>query len=293
VRRLAGSPGKGGQAERVTTPAASQDQIPGLDILNILLAESADIYQRAIELATEGNRRITGTLIMFSGGNDSSTAAHLFRGQADAAVHCNTGIGIEDTRQYVRDTCQSWGLRLIEKHVQAGETYRDLILGKSLSYHGGFPAFNDHGTIFYYLKQKAIRQVRAQYVTDHRKQRVIFISGIRRPESHRRRRRPAIRRDGSAVWCDPLINWSRLDLNEYRRRNPDMPRNEVADNLHRSGECLCGAFADPGELDEIGFWYPEVVAYIHTLEAEAKAAGYANCRWGGGEGSPCEGICNV
>lgn len=55
-----------------------------------------------------------------------------------------------------------------------------------------------------------------------------------------------------------------------------------------SGECLCGAFAKPGELDEIGYWFPETKAEIEALEIEVRAAGHreAICKLGHGQGSP-------
>ena len=65
-----------------------------------------------------------------------------------------------------------------------------------------------------------------------------------------------------------------------------MPRNEVSALLHMSGECLCGAFAHEGELDEIGDWSPDVAVGIRALEEEALAAGIPpeRCRWGWGAG---------
>lgn len=81
--------------------------------------------------------------------------------------------------------------------------------------------------------------------------------------------------------------WTELDLNTYRALH-DVPRNPVADLIHMSGECLCGAFAKPGELDEIGYWFPETKAEIEALEVEVRAAGHreAICKWGHGQGSP-------
>jgi hypothetical protein len=52
-----------------------------------------------------------------------------------------------------------------------------------------------------------------------------------------------------------------------------------------SGECLCGAFAEPDELDQIRFWAPEVAEEIDGLAAEVTAAGNASAeryRWGWG-----------
>jgi hypothetical protein len=45
-----------------------------------------------------------------------------------------------------------------------------------------------------------------------------------------------------------------------------LPRNEVADLCHMSGECLCGAFAHDGERDELSQWYPEPFDEIAELE---------------------------
>jgi hypothetical protein len=59
-----------------------------------------------------------------------------------------------------------------------------------------------------------------------------------------------------------------------------LPLNEVTEHIHMSGECLCGAYAKPGELDEIGFFYPETAAKLRALEQEAVAAGIPACRWG-------------
>ncbi len=278
-------------------------QIPGLYILDILLRESAQIYEQAVAEATRDGHRLAATVVMFSGGNDSITAAHLFRDIADYAGMCNTGIGIEETRQFVRDTCAGWGLPLIEKHPRPGRTYRDLVLGKAISTRGatkgvlpvniGFPGHLGHPVMYHWLKERGFQDMRNGLVAGP-DDRVIYVSGIRRPESRKRRRAKAVEREGSIVWCKPLLNWAKLDLNSYRRRYPDVPRNEVADCLGISGECLCGAHAQPGELDEVEFWYPAAAAEIRALEEEAKAAGIERCQWGGGTGIMCKsGVCNL
>lgn len=243
-----------------------------------LIAESMAIYRQAYRIATDG-RSLTAVVVLVSGGNDSTILAHIFRDIATHAAHANTGIGIEQTRQYVRDTCAHWGLPVIEKH---GELYRDLVLER------GFPGPAMHWKMYQRLKERALRDVRRELITNPRRERVIFLAGRRADESQRRMRLAddaPVSRDGSVVWCSPLIKWSALDLNAYRRANPDIPRNEVADLLHMSGECLCGAFAHPGELDEIADWFPEVAAEIRALEEEVAALGTVDperCRWGWG-----------
>jgi hypothetical protein len=82
--------------------------------------------------------------------------------------------------------------------------------------------------------------------------------------------------------------WTKLDMNTYRLMSGDVPLNEASVKLHMSGECLCGAYAGPGELEEIRFWYPDTAAEIDALEADARAAGIPEpfCRWGHGQGKP-------
>jgi 3'-phosphoadenosine 5'-phosphosulfate sulfotransferase (PAPS reductase)/FAD synthetase len=217
---------------------------------------------------------------LFSGGNDSTTFMHLLRSEMDHAAHVNTGIGIPATAEYVRSTCAAWGLDLIELSPEGPNRYRDL----ALKY--GFPGPAGHSLMFRHLKERQFRRLRKMFVTDGRKQRVMFLAGMRFAESSRRMRNTEVtHRDGSVVWCSPIAYWTGEHMAEYRRRF-DVPRNPVADALHMSGECLCGAFAKPGELDEIAFWYPEVAVQIRSLEREVTEAHIRRgepltaCRWG-------------
>jgi hypothetical protein len=70
---------------------------------------------------------------------------------------------------------------------------------------------------------------------------------------------------------------SKIDVNRYVAEK-ELPRNPVVEHLHMSGECLCGAYAKPGELDEIGLFYPHVKARIESLEKQVAAAGFP-WRW--------------
>ena len=245
-------------------------------------------------------RKVAGIVLLFSGGNDSTTLAHLFKDRATHAAHANTGIGIEKTRQYVRDTCASWGIPLVEKFPEPGATYRDLVLGRvrartgpnagTVLWPGGFPGPASHWMMYQRLKERALEKVRNDLVSNPYRERVIYLAGRRADESGRRKGLAAkgpIERRGSTVWVSPLVDWTKLDLNAYRRIHADVPRNEVSDLLHMSGECLCGAFAHSGELDEIAEWFPEVAEEIHALEEEVRASGVAppeRCKWGWGAG---------
>lgn len=242
-----------------------------------LIKQSHEIIDQAIdEHFVQTGHQLAGTVILYSGGNDSTTMAHLFRNKADYAAHCNTGIGIEETRQFVRDTCAAWDLPLIEVHPPV--SYEELVIEQ------GLPGPGHHFKMYQRLKERGLRQVRRQLVKNPRRERVLFLAGRRRDESKRRMMIPESEREGSVVFASPLTHWTKEDLNTYRMMHPDIPRNRVSDLLHMSGECLCGSFAHRGELEEIRFWFPEVAAHIEAIEEKVRAAGHPEqrCKWGWG-----------
>jgi 3'-phosphoadenosine 5'-phosphosulfate sulfotransferase (PAPS reductase)/FAD synthetase len=252
--------------------------------LNRLVEQAHYIVDKAWELA-EG-RMSAGWCVLYSGGNDSTILAHMMRHRADYAVHANTTIGIEATRQFVRDTCAGWGLELLER--TAPQSYRELVLER------GFPGPAMHFKMFQRLKERALDEVRRDLITNKRTQRVLFIAGRRRNESRRRANIPLMETDGSAIWASPIAMWTKEDMGMYRamaaRDGDPVPFNAVADAIGMSGECLCGAFAQEGELERIRLWYPDTAAEIDQLEAEVRAAGHQEpfCRWGHGKGKPTE-----
>lgn len=233
------------------------------DRVRQLVDQSKDILSAVIEEHVwNDGRTVAATVVLFSGGNDSTTLAHLFRHDADYAAHANTTVGIEQTRDFVRNTCEEWGLPLIErKPPRESDRYRALVLDK------GFPGPAMHFKMFTRLKERALMQIRSELVANPRKERVVFLAGRRRTESQRRANVPTVERRGSTVWVSPLVNWTKLDLNTYRLMAGDVPRNEASDLIHMSGECLCGAFAAPGEREEIDQWFPVALDEIRELEA--------------------------
>lgn len=215
---------------------------------------------------TDAKRAHVATVTLFSGGNDSTVLAHLFRGQATHAGHANTGVGIEATRQYVRDVCREWGLPLVERKApRVEDSYRTHVLAY------GFPGPGAHYKMFQRLKGRALEQIRNELVGNPYRNRIVFLAGRRRTESDRRNNVPEMEREGSVVWISPLINWTKPDMNTYRltqaSTSTPVPTNIVADLVHMSGECLCGAFAHYGERDEISEWYADAFDEIAEMEA--------------------------
>ena len=258
-----------------------------VDRVHTLIAESHRIIDEAIETyVTRYGKELTATCVLYSGGNDSTVLAHMMTGRADCLAHINTGIGIPETEQFVEDTAKAWGIPLVVKTPPT--SYRELVIER------GFPGPAMHYKMYQRLKERGLIEVRREFVSNGRDQRVFFLAGRRRSESERRRFIAAHERRGSIVWASPLLPWTKWDLNTYRQMHEDtdrpVPTNPVSAKLHMSGECLCGAFAKPHELDEIDYWYPETAQVIRDLEAEVKAAGHPEplCQWGWGSMHPID-----
>jgi 3'-phosphoadenosine 5'-phosphosulfate sulfotransferase (PAPS reductase)/FAD synthetase len=249
--------------------------------IELLVGEAHAILTRAIDLQVlADHRELAGTVVLFSGGKDSTVLAHLFRETASHAAHANTTIGIEATREFVRKTCCDWNLPLLEfVPPRKRDRYDELVQEH------GFPGPGHHFKMYQRLKQRSLEEVRRQLVSNPYRQRVVFLAGRRRSESTRRATIPAVERKGSTVWVSPLVNWTTLDLTTYRLTRGDVPTNEVTDLIHMSGECLCGSFAKAGERDELCFWFPEFAERLASLESlVARVPGIPEQRrtWGWG-----------
>lgn len=214
---------------------------------------------------------------LFSGGHDSLTACHvaskhpLFK----ACAHVNTGIGIERTREFVRETCKQYKWKLQEKTaLECGQSWEEFVRKH------GFPGPAQHYRMYIALKERALRQI----VRENKKrgERIMLISGCRSQESVRRMGTvEPIQKHGSWIWVAVIHDWSKDDCNDYMAKN-SLPRNPVVDAIHKSGECLCGAFAKKGELEELAFFFPKTAEYIRELEKEIKQ----KFPWGWEDGPP-------
>jgi 3'-phosphoadenosine 5'-phosphosulfate sulfotransferase (PAPS reductase)/FAD synthetase len=256
-----------------------------------LVKQAHWIYDEGIRVHGRG-RNIAGTVIMWSGGNDSNTLAHVMRSKATHAAMIDTTIGVEQTRQFVRKQAAEWGLPLIEHTGPA--SYEELVLEKLADYPNGrgFPGPGMHYLMYQRLKERGFRKIPHDFdISGSTKDAVVLLGGRRRAESERRKDVPEFEDRGTMLWITPLVMWTKLDIITYRRMNPDVPRNQVADLIHMSGECLCGSFAKPDELEEVGYWYPETKQMIRDLEAKADAQGIPAPfnRWGHGSNGNAKG----
>jgi len=264
--------------------------------------------------------------LFFSGGYDSFVTTALsyeilkksrhfgFSAIEPKVIHVNTGIGIPQTRDFVRSMSSRYDWSFAE--YTTPERYEDIIKQH------GFPGPASHRFMYIRLKERAIdllvrdhtpqyderqallREVikasrgmsltsmcvlsaglieEARLFTKARHARVLFVTGVRRQESARRMGHvQEVQMEGRRVWVAPLLDWSKENTLDYMQVRC-MPHNPVVDTTHKSGECLCGSFAHQGELEEVCFWYPETGAYIKELEQLVKREGFP---WGWEDAPP-------
>ncbi|GHG37707.1 hypothetical protein GCM10017784_35190 [Deinococcus indicus] len=228
----------------------------------------------------------TRIFAMFSGGNDSVAVLDIARRhpQFTAAVYIDTGIALPEAEPRAREICERLNVPLIVyralENTRADGTadpqdYDQLVLER------GFPGPtpHGHGKMFNRLKQRQFGRL----VRDHPNGRIMLISGSRRSESARRARnvRP-VTREGRTVWVAPIWDWSGAQRDAYLAQM-DLPRNPFSPLIGVSGDCLCGAYAKPGQLAAIEEHYPCVGQRLRDLERRTAEAGFP---WGWESGPP-------
>lgn len=209
---------------------------------------------------------------LLSGGHDSICACHAasqhwrFNGEV---FHIDTGIGSKKTRTHVEAVCRELNWRLTV--LKSKDTYEKFIRER------GFPGPAMHQWAYIRLKERCVRMI-------VKGQRVALITGCRQQESVRRMGHVEPVKVGeldgttgkminqNRVWTAPCFDWSAEEqaiyMDEY-----DLPKNPVKLALGMSGECFCGAFASPGELDRIRLHCPDVADEIDRLTVVAQECG--------------------
>lgn len=236
---------------------------------------------------------------MFSSGHDSLCAVYaasrhsLFDGRV---YHIRTGIGANASYQFAQDVAKEYGWTLLT--FQSKSTYEHFIRER------GFPGPGMHQWAYVRLKERCVRMICNQHTYDkpiksgrnrgglrQAKLNVALITGCRKHESERRMGTVEPLKIGESspktgkvsnryrYWVAPCHDWTTEDQMAFMD-GFDLPRNPVKlTPIGMSGECFCGAFAKPGELDMIRRYVPDVAAEIDRLTVIAKECG-KHANWG-------------
>lgn len=213
---------------------------------------------------------------LFSGGNDSLVNTHIVsqHPRFSGVLHFDTGTGIKATRGYVREVCEQfgWPLWVYKTPVR----YADLIR------RWGFPGPAGHQLMYRRLKDRCVYMATKEH-KEKRSQRIMLCTGLRQSESQRRMGYTSpVQRYRAQIWANPIFYWHKEDMEAYRKLH-NLPINPTSAALGMSGECLCGAFAKPGELARIAEVSPVNARYIRILQAEAHRCGH---HWNWDEAPP-------
>lgn len=226
---------------------------------------------------------------LFSGGNDSlpATFATSLASTFTAAVHVNTGIGVEATREFVRRTCDDRGWPLLEYKAMentladgtpAPMDYEEICLAN------GFPGPAAHRFMYVKLKDRALARLeRAVFATPAAP--VLYVTGARSEESLRRMGNvQPFAKIGRRIWLNAIHDWTPMDCAGLRL-HAGLKQNIVCERIGMSGECLCGAFAKPGELEILRGWPETHEAYLRIKDLERRVLD-VGFPWGWGEKAP-------
>lgn len=213
---------------------------------------------------------------LFSGGDGSLAATHWAMSNVPGCevLHIDTGIGIARTRQFVRETCdrEGWPLTVIRAKEDCGQDYDEIVAGH------GFPGPASHSLMYRRLKERCIEHVVRQRKVA-RMDKVMLLTGICHDDSQRRSGYGGreITFKGAQMWVNHLY-WAGQSWREQYVSSVGISRNPVSCELGMSGECGCGAFANPGELAIWRRVEPAFGERIDRLQDRARAAGLP-CKW--------------
>jgi len=238
-----------------------EDQLEMFDF-----GEARPDHHEIIETALGYNPRAVFALL--SGGDGSLAATHWAMKNIPGCqvAHINTGIGIERTRNFVRETCEreGWQLTEIRAREDCGQDYDEIVRKY------GFPGPAQHQKMYIQLKERAIEELVRRNKAG-RFDKIMLLTGICHDDSRRRTGYGGkeITFNGAQMWVNHMY-WMGQSWAHHYLREAGIPRNPVAVELGMSGECLCGAFADKGELAIVRRVCPIVAARIEGLQQEVR-----------------------
>lgn len=202
---------------------------------------------------------------LFSGGDDSLAMTHYVMQRdewpVDCVVYLDTGIGLDENREYVEDVCDEYGWEL--EVAETPQNYTEIVKEH------GFPGPESHTYMYILLKERAIRQVNTK--DEYYGTRCGLYTGVRKDESRRRMGHVDQKHEGKMFdWYAPIFDKSNEWVEEYRQKH-DLPENPAHKKIHRSGDCFCGAYAKRDEeLIDLQAHYPEMYEELMEIEEEVQ-----------------------
>jgi 3'-phosphoadenosine 5'-phosphosulfate sulfotransferase (PAPS reductase)/FAD synthetase len=253
----------------------------------------AAMLKKAEQVVADVQRdfQISHVVAAYSGGDDSIVSTHWTMERFPGAVvmTADTQIGLEVAKQHSEKVCRDLGFareivspspggppaKWQGEWLDAPTTYEEFVLNF------GFPGPGMHPRMYQRLKQRAFRKLKPRLGKRPRGSRILVVSGIRHDESAiRAGYKRAYREEPKEcfVWMNPFYWCTAQDFEAYRQEY-GLPRNPVKQKCGISGECCCGTFAAPGEMDAYRSVEPSFADRLQALRNRVKD----RFPWGWGE----------
>lgn len=205
--------------------------------------------------------------VAYSGGRDSALVLALASNiNADVRVmSIDTGLSADGWQDMVRSHVAHYGLKLEIVPGAGWEWYAQNVRSYGFGYTPG-------AHVYYYrkLKQQAI-QNHLQAVKSSHRERVVYLTGVRRAESVARSDKPYVLRHGSRVTVNMIAHWSN-DLTLRTVASMGHYHNPYYDTVGNSGDCLCG-WTCRNTAEKIAQHYPIIGGKLIALSDELERAG--------------------
>lgn len=184
-------------------------------------------------------------IILWSGGGDSTVTVDVTQRWIEhdevqvphKVVSIDTLLTHDHWRDFVESVATKWGLPHQIYENPDPDWYERQVLENGFPYNPNA----QHPILFSRLKERAIRVVvREHKDPDNRFSRVLFVSGVRKFESERRKRtlHSPHSRVGSAAFVNPLFWWPDQKTALYRVER-ELVRNPFKEKTGGSGDCYC------------------------------------------------------
>jgi len=222
-------------------------------------------------------------VVAYSGGKDSGVVLHklLDKHKLDSAFYIRTNTGVQITEDFIKDTCQSLGVKL---HIREPTPHAFVYVAICLEV--GFPDYGLHDMIMSFLKYKTMMK----FITEpqFKGKKPILMSGIRQNESTRRKfnYNEPINVDSGKLWFGcPIFYESEEEVYRYYLDN-GLKKSPSYDEYPSSFECECGCFAGKGEMEAVRKLDPTRAEFFKWIEEGIKKFGKPTAQrhttWGGG-----------
>jgi 3'-phosphoadenosine 5'-phosphosulfate sulfotransferase (PAPS reductase)/FAD synthetase len=206
--------------------------------------------------------------VAYSGGRDSAIvldiASKIFQHVNVMAI--DTGLHADGWKDMVRDHVNNYNATLEFASRFGWDWYKTNVM----EYGFGYTPMQ-HAVYYRMLKERAI-QTHIQQHKQHRFDRIMYLTGVRRHESPKRMKSPLYTRKGARVTVNPI---AKLD-NEYSRRYHCLYlgwySNPYYESVGSSGDCLCG-WTNKNSVNDIEKHHPCIGAKLKHLEKASVGSG--------------------